>query len=108
MVLISLSQPSPSTDSIEIRSYTGAGALGFLQRVLPASLASLPVPKVDGESFGSTLSVLLNEEGGIIDDCMVTRWGQDSLVHLFCVISRVVLTRSLWRQILSRDECGSS
>ncbi|GAA5853634.1 hypothetical protein JCM8547_007392 [Rhodosporidiobolus lusitaniae] len=59
-------------------TFTGPGALAFLSHLLPASLSSLPVPKSKTESFGSTLSVLLNEEGGIIDDCMITRWGEDS------------------------------
>lgn len=45
--------------------------------MLPASLSSLPVPKSDHDVRKSTLSVLLNERGGILDDCMITRWGQD-------------------------------
>ncbi|BGP19227.1 hypothetical protein JCM10213_007038 [Rhodosporidiobolus nylandii] len=59
-------------------TFNGAGALAFLSHLLPASLSSLPVPKDENEAFGSTLSVLLNEEGGIIDDCMITRWGENS------------------------------
>jgi len=58
-------------------SYSGPGALAFLSRMLPASLASLPVPKSDSDVRKSTLSVLLNEKGGILDDCMITRWGED-------------------------------
>ncbi|KDE02592.1 glycine cleavage system T protein, variant [Microbotryum lychnidis-dioicae p1A1 Lamole] len=59
-------------------TYTGSGALAFLSHLLPASLASLPIPKADNGVMRSTLSVLLNPEGGIIDDCMVTRWGENS------------------------------
>ncbi|GAA6021986.1 hypothetical protein JCM10207_002395 [Rhodosporidiobolus poonsookiae] len=59
-------------------TFRGPGALALLSYLLPASLSSLPVPKADSEVFGSTLSVLLNEEGGILDDCMITRWGEDS------------------------------
>ncbi|SCZ95347.1 BZ3500_MvSof-1268-A1-R1_Chr11-2g03449 [Microbotryum saponariae] len=59
-------------------TYTGSGALAFLSNLLPASLVSLPIPKADNGVMRSTLSVLLNPEGGIIDDCMVTRWGENS------------------------------
>lgn len=67
-----------SAEPFAHHSYTGPGALGFLSNLLPASLATLPVPKADGDVLRSTLSVLLNEEGGIIDDCMITRWGEES------------------------------
>ncbi|GAA5821731.1 hypothetical protein JCM11251_000994 [Rhodosporidiobolus azoricus] len=58
-------------------TFKGPGALAFLSYLLPASLSSLPTPKAQNEAFGSTLSVLLNEEGGIIDDCMITGWGDE-------------------------------
>ena len=62
-------------------SFEGPGALKFLEYLLPASLSTLPIPPVSVDantSLRSTLSVLLNEEGGILDDCMITRWGQDA------------------------------
>ncbi|GAA5939998.1 hypothetical protein JCM3775_003250 [Rhodotorula graminis] len=60
-------------------TFEGPGALPFLSHLLPASLSSLPLPGEDAHRpFGSTLSVLLNDEGGIIDDCMITRWGEQS------------------------------
>ncbi|GAA5982000.1 hypothetical protein JCM5350_000608 [Sporobolomyces pararoseus] len=62
-------------------TFEGPGALKFLEYLLPASLSSLPIPPVSVDantSLRSTLSVLLNEEGGILDDCMITRWGQDA------------------------------
>ncbi|GAA5825494.1 hypothetical protein JCM5353_005324 [Sporobolomyces roseus] len=62
-------------------TYQGPGAVKFLEYLLPASLASLPVPPVSVDantSLRSTLSVLLKEDGGILDDCMVTRWGEDA------------------------------
>ncbi|GAA5964049.1 hypothetical protein JCM8115_000883 [Rhodotorula mucilaginosa] len=60
-------------------TFAGPGALAFLSHLLPASLSNLPVPGTEAHRpFGSTLSVLLNEEGGILDDCMITRWGEDS------------------------------
>ena len=36
------------------------------------------LPSTDENHFTSTLSVLLNEHGGIIDDLMITRQGKDS------------------------------
>lgn len=49
-----------------LHSFSGPGALAFLSHLLPSSLSSL-------EPFTSTLSVLLNHEGGILDDTVVTR-----------------------------------
>ena len=67
---------NPHTDR-----FGGPGALAFLSHLLPASLSNLPVPGTEAHRpFGSTLSVLLNEEGGILDDCMITRWGEDRCV----------------------------
>lgn len=69
------------TTCSDARSFEGPGALTFLSHLLPSSLSSLPLPGEDAHRpFGSTLSVLLNEEGGIIDDCMITRWGEQSCV----------------------------
>ncbi|KAK4046760.1 Aminomethyltransferase, mitochondrial [Microbotryomycetes sp. JL201] len=56
-------------------TYEGPGAAAFLAHLLPASLDS---PISDGPIKKSSLSVLLNDEGGIIDDCMITRWGPES------------------------------
>ena len=55
--------------------YEGPGAAEFLSKLLPASLESL---HSDSHVKKSSLSVMLNEQGGIIDDCMVTRWGPQS------------------------------
>lgn len=46
---------------------TGPSAKEFLLRLLPASLDTM-------KPYSSSLSVMLNEEGGIIDDCMITKW----------------------------------
>ncbi|SPO21019.1 probable GCV1 - glycine decarboxylase, subunit T, mitochondrial [Ustilago trichophora] len=51
--------------------FNGAGALKFLQHLTPASLISMP-------AFSSTLSVLLNEQGGILDDLIITKHAEDS------------------------------
>ncbi|KAK4704255.1 aminomethyltransferase, partial [Phenoliferia sp. Uapishka_3] len=59
-------------------TFTGPGAFAFLSLLLPASLASLPIPKSSSDAYGASLSALLTPEGGIIDDCMITRWGDQS------------------------------
>ncbi len=46
--------------------FTGPSTLAFLSHLCPSSLSTLP-------PYTSTLSVLLNHEGGIIDDMMVTK-----------------------------------
>ncbi len=48
------------------QTFRGAGALAFLSWLCPSSLAGLA-------PHSSTLSVLLNADGGIIDDMMVTK-----------------------------------
>lgn len=51
--------------------FTGPTALAFLQNITPASLTSL-------EPFSSTLSVLLSNEGGILDDLIITKHSDTS------------------------------
>jgi len=51
--------------------FTGPTALAFLQHITPASLTSL-------EPFSSTLSVLLSNEGGILDDLIITKHSDTS------------------------------
>jgi aminomethyltransferase len=46
--------------------FSGSSATAFLSSLTPSSLSEL-------EEGSSTLSVLLNEEGGIIDDLMLTK-----------------------------------
>jgi glycine cleavage system T protein (aminomethyltransferase) len=48
----------------------GKEALKYLQYLLPADIEALPVGK-------GTLSVMLNEQGGIVDDLIVTRTTED-------------------------------
>ncbi|EPQ27500.1 uncharacterized protein PFL1_05038 [Pseudozyma flocculosa PF-1] len=50
--------------------FTGPGALDFLQYLAPASLKSMA-------PFNSTLSVLLSEQGGILDDLIITKHADD-------------------------------
>ncbi|CAK9440094.1 uncharacterized protein LODBEIA_P41940 [Lodderomyces beijingensis] len=49
---------------------SGPDAANFLQKVTPIDLSILP-------ENGSSLSVLLNNEGGVIDDCIITKHGDD-------------------------------
>lgn len=52
-------------------SFRGATATQFLEWLTPSSLSTLP-------SYSSTLSVLLNEKGGIIDDTIITKHAKDA------------------------------
>ncbi|KAF5341161.1 hypothetical protein D9611_005891 [Ephemerocybe angulata] len=52
-------------------NFRGATATAFLEWLTPSSLSALP-------SYGSTLSVLLNEQGGIIDDTIITKHASDA------------------------------
>ncbi|KAH3666107.1 hypothetical protein OGAPHI_004296 [Ogataea philodendri] len=49
----------------------GPSTTSFLQKLCPTDLQSL-------KPFHSTLSVLLNKDGGVIDDCMITKHDDDS------------------------------
>lgn len=52
-------------------SFRGQTATGFLQWLTPSSLTAL-------SPYTSTLSVLLNEKGGIIDDTIITKHAPDA------------------------------
>lgn len=52
-------------------SFLGPGATAFLEWLTPSSLTSL-------SPYSSTLSVLLNEQGGIIDDTVITKHANDA------------------------------
>ena len=52
-------------------SFRGATATQFLEWLTPSDLAAL-------DPYSSTLSVLLNERGGIIDDTIITKHAQDA------------------------------
>ncbi|WAQ80706.1 hypothetical protein PtA15_1A44 [Puccinia triticina] len=49
--------------------YQGKSAGEFLSKLLPSSISSM-------KAYSSTLSVIMNEKGGILDDCLITRWGE--------------------------------
>jgi aminomethyltransferase len=51
-------------------SISGPSATAFLEYLTPSSLSSLP-------EFASTLSVFLNENGGIIDDTVICKHAND-------------------------------
>ncbi|KAJ7148515.1 aminomethyltransferase [Mycena crocata] len=51
--------------------FRGSSATAFLEWLTPSSLSSL-------EPYSSTLSVLLNERGGIIDDTIITKHAEDA------------------------------
>ena len=62
--------------------FTGPTAQSFLMSLCPSSLDSL-------SPFSSTLSVLLNEEGGIIDDMIVTKQESDESFYVVTNAGRV-------------------
>lgn len=61
-------------------SVKGAGTQKFLERLTPSSFEKLPVNK-------AKYTVLINENGGIIDDLMITKTGEDefhSVINAGC------------------------
>ncbi|WFC99432.1 aminomethyltransferase [Malassezia yamatoensis] len=52
--------------------FKGPTSSAFLQHITPASLSAEKM-----KPFASTLSVLLSPEGGILDDLMITKLGED-------------------------------
>ncbi|KAH9467320.1 hypothetical protein Pst134EB_002338 [Puccinia striiformis f. sp. tritici] len=50
--------------------YRGKSSTEFLSKLLPSALKSM-------KAYTSTLSVIMNEKGGILDDCLITRWGEE-------------------------------
>lgn len=52
-------------------NFRGPSATQFLEWLTPSALSTLP-------SYSSTLSVLLNETGGIIDDTIITKHAEDA------------------------------
>jgi aminomethyltransferase len=61
----------PRSCSTRILSFRGATATAFLEWITPSSFSSLA-------PYASTLSVFLNEHGGIIDDTVVTKHAADA------------------------------
>lgn len=57
--------------SSSLHSFRGATCSNFLEWLTPSLLSALP-------SYSSTLSVLLNENGGIIDDTVITKHAEDA------------------------------
>jgi aminomethyltransferase len=66
-----LIHPFPAEQTKNLSSFRGPTATQFLEWLTPSSLSTL-VP------YTSTLSVLLNEHGGIIDDTVITKHASDA------------------------------
>jgi glycine cleavage system aminomethyltransferase T len=66
-----VSSPSQNSSSDGEPSFRGKTATEFLEWLTPSSLSSL-------YPYSSTLSVLLNEKGGIIDDTIITKHANDA------------------------------
>ena len=56
---------------LKLSSFLGPTATQFLEWITPSGLAAL-------DPYSSTLSVLLNEKGGIIDDTVITKHASDA------------------------------
>lgn len=66
------SHPNPSLISpTHLNRFRGPTSAAFLEWLTPSSLVSL-------SPYSSTLSVLLNEKGGIIDDTVITKHSEDA------------------------------
>lgn len=50
--------------------FSGPGTTEFLEKITPGDLKSL-------KPFSSTLSVILNKAGGVVDDTIITKHGED-------------------------------
>ncbi|WWC66573.1 glycine cleavage system T protein [Kwoniella pini CBS 10737] len=79
-------------------TFTGSTAQEFLLSLCPSSLSTL-------KPFTSTLSVLLNEEGGIIDDTIITKHSNES----FYVVTNAGRSKEDKEHILKKlDEWNKS
>lgn len=68
--------------------FTGATSQDFLLSLCPSSLQSL-------KPFSSTLSVLLNDEGGIIDDTIITKQEDDASWYVVTNAGRIAEDKAL-------------
>ncbi|KAH8924293.1 glycine cleavage system T protein [Atractiella rhizophila] len=58
--------------------FSGPSTTSFLSSILPTDLSSLKPSSYAGvDIYASSLSVLLNENGAVIDDLVITKWGED-------------------------------
>ncbi|ORX40541.1 glycine cleavage system T protein [Kockovaella imperatae] len=73
--------------------FTGDSAEAFLMSLCPTSLDALP-------PFTSSLSVLLNEQGGIIDDMMVTKQSSSEAYYVVTNAGRIKEDKELIREKL--------
>ena len=69
--------------------FEGPGAQDFLLSLCPSSLDALA-------PFSSTLSVLLNEAGGIIDDTIITKQADDSKFYVVTNAGRIAEDKALF------------
>ena len=76
--------------------FKGPKAAAFLEKLTPSDLQGL-------EPFRSTLSVLLNEEGGILDDLMITKLADDEF-YVVTNAGRRQEDVSWFKQAISRSD----
>lgn len=79
---------------------TGNGATAFLDWLTPTRIGSLPF---DDNMYNGTLTVLLNGQGGILDDLIVTRQGHEKWVTAPCS-----MLQNTWENSQAYHSCGSA
>ena len=74
-------------------TFKGPGAQDFLLSLTPSSLSAL-------KPWSSTLSVFLNEQGGIIDDTIITKQEGDESFYVVTNAGRIKEDKALIRRKL--------
>lgn len=75
--------------------FTGPGSQAFLESLCPSSLASLP-------PFTGSLSVLLNDQGGIIDDTIITKQADEKSWYVVTNAGRATEDKALFSEKLAQ------
>jgi aminomethyltransferase len=68
----------------------GPGTAALLERLVPADVLGLPVD-------GQTYALLTNEEGGVLDDLIITRWAEERfflVVNAACKVADIAHLRA--------------
>ena len=75
----------------------GPGAAGVLDRVLSIDAPGMRIGR-------AKYNVICNEDGGIIDDCIVYRRGEDQFLLIPNASNRAAVVEWIWRWVADADE----